>query len=524
MENFIKNNSGEIFLEDSSSRSEVERDSDNTGISVVSAKTRATIGSKRSPEREISYDIKRRKTECNEVEDSYGIKEAFMVALSTEKMGLTPSEASVWDHIGAQILDHLLHPKDLLATLIENPLFMLDMHSFYIMQLMRSMEHESFAEQTTRLKSLIDSIETKQKTIPTYREPYKYDFPHDYGESIDKKHLANTKADQLIWLINTQIDAIEEEQKLMAEMEQHERFFDFDRCNLWKLAIDHKDHKKGKYAYENEAGYLKGYFAGLRYVLEQVRLQTFTADWDTLFKINQTMTFKVEDRHHIPIQARVKEDGKVGYCSIFPTVAYMKQFEEAFTLFSNKAEVHESMRLEAMPDGPDVVHLDRVEIKRCEHYQIKIFPHKIEIMRNDSCNTIQKEIDSAHRLFEQFEDKLKMAQTQEDIELAIIFYVTQLERMHLFVDGNLRSVMVLWTGIRLTNNLDLTIMDNPNDLDAYSDKEILQIVKNGTVNFKSLLKENAVGYQAWNDKLMIQSEIYKQPALETETDNNCVIQ
>ena len=378
---------------------------------------------------------------------------------------------------------------------IQNPLCILNTPVACIRLLRKSIRDKSLEQQNELLTSLLDAVKA-QKDNPTYCESYKYPNLNEYLKhkvKLDETCLSKTKYDQLVFLITTQIDAIKEEQKLIQEMQLHEAFNEFNFDSLWRLAIDRKQHKQGKYIYENEAGYLKGYFAGLKFVLEQVRTKTFTPNWETLRDLHQIMTDKVEDSLQIPIQARIKGDKDVSSCLIRPTVDYVLQFEQDGIVYQSISH-------------------PQIKIRELKYYQLSLGPNTY-IMSCSSIErdkTLEKDIENAKQLFDEYSEKLKNAKTDEEKELAMIFYVTRLERMHLFWDGNLRAIQVLWRGMRLANEFESMVMNNPNNLDDHSDQQLLERVNNGILNFKSLLKKDSSKYQAWDDTRHIQYERKRQ--------------
>ncbi len=476
-------------------------DTINDGRSFVGAivSHRSTVS---EPTEKEQSSAKRREIKCKEsFEDQY-ISAAGSVGLHNtsasaaverrmEKISIESEEMMCPQTTLPALTDY-----PLLQKLIDNPLLILDDHNKYIIQLREAIEHTSFEQQQEQLELLLGAV-NKQKYNSVYCDTYDYTNLHKYTDDdlkLDESYLAKTKYDQLVFLINTQIDAIKAEKKLIQEMKRHNAFNDFDFDNLWKLVIDHKDHHRGKYAYENEAGYLKGYFAGLTFVLEKIRNKTFIPNRETLRDLNQIMTDQVEDHFHIPIRVRIKTDSYFADFTTTPTQAYIEQLENSY--------LWEEYRSHGL-----------YNLMKCKYY--RIFKNKVSgtvtITKKLSCDTIAQEIEDIHTLYKEFEEKLKAATTKEAKELAIIFYLTNLDRMHLWADGNMRSITVLWMGIRMMNDFDLIMMNNPNDLDAHSDTELLQKVKSGTMNFKSLLKRDAVEYKAWDNTLNTPCKLYQCP-------------
>ncbi len=421
---------------------------------------------------------KRRKIEQTPLENEDG-NPTYLTGLNKTGIPITSIDEVSIKRIEMPVIDQNIYFKQL----IENPISLIRDEERLLVQFMQSIETEPFEKRYTRLMLLLESADTKKDELE-YKNTWVYpDFSAYFNLYLNPSCLAQTHYDRLVFLIKTQSDAIKEEQKLIQEMKLHDVFHDFDFETVWKLAIDYKDHTRGRYAYENEPGYLKGYFAGLRFVFKQVREGSFIPNWDTLCQIHDIMTDKVEGYFNIPIQALGKNNKSRICCIITPTVAFQRQIEKTF-------KTSRSTQNSALI------------IKSGKYYQIEMrrAQRKMQILfrKITRCDTIAKEIERANSLYKEFEEKWQGAKTTRTKELAIIFYVTRLDRMHLFVDGNIRSIIVLWTGIRLMHHFDLMIMDNPNYLDAHSDHELLQIVAKGIINFKSLLKLDAFEYRRRN--------------------------
>ena len=448
---------------------------------IINPATSINMASRQSTEDQCN--TQKRKVDVHDLDDRNGSPACSMDWDNTD----IPVPSADLESIKKVKREWIMVPG-ILSKLRDNPLLILNDFK-HMITLRELMVNESFEYQNYALTLLLKSVK-KQADNPNYHKTYYYASLSQYNElKLDDSCLSNTKYDQLVFLINTQIDAIEAEKKLIQEMRQHTEFDDFDLDNLWTLAIDYRDRYRGKYAYENQAGYLKGYFKGLTYLLKKIRQENFIPNLETLHELNQIMTDKVENHHHMPIQAVVKRDQDVGRCRIYPTKDYKEQLKKT----CNESE-------SILFPGDQIMECDYYNVRR-SHQEESVYYYT---SRKESCDTLQKEIESVKKLFDEYSEKLKAAQTKKEQEVAILFYVTRLERMHLFLDGNLRAIKVLWTGIRLKNKLDLMIMDNPNYLDDHSDQELLTQVESGIVNFKLSSKGGSLICPEWNSDIPYQ--------------------
>ena len=70
----------------------------------------------------------------------------------------------------------------------------------------------------------------------------------------------------------------------------------------------------------------------------------------------------------------------------------------------------------------------------------------------------------------QFEVNIKSAITEDEKLMAIAKFAKQVDALHPFTDGNMRTIVLLIYDLLIKNGLSLTIMANPNDLDIKSSR------------------------------------------------------
>lgn len=111
-------------------------------------------------------------------------------------------------------------------------------------------------------------------------------------------------------------------------------------------------------------------------------------------------------------------------------------------------------------------------------------------------------------LYENIEQKLSEIQSEYEKRLieaaddnqklyAIVRYIKKLEILHPFIDANCRTFCMLLLNHELKNNgFGLTILDDPNDFDGLSLKELVIQVKKGMQNVLSFV-ENVDSYETY---------------------------
>ncbi len=93
-------------------------------------------------------------------------------------------------------------------------------------------------------------------------------------------------------------------------------------------------------------------------------------------------------------------------------------------------------------------------------------------------------------LLENYNKSIQSAKTPLDTLLAIIKYAQFCEQLHPFIDGNCRTFgMLMLNHLLMRNGFPPAILENPNRLDAFSEKQLLVEVINGMQNTLKLIKE-----------------------------------
>jgi|GEM_PF-1910870 len=96
--------------------------------------------------------------------------------------------------------------------------------------------------------------------------------------------------------------------------------------------------------------------------------------------------------------------------------------------------------------------------------------------RGDSRTVVQK-------IISDYNSTLAKAGTQEEKLKAIIEVSSDLNRFHLYEDGNGRVAIILAQRELIRNGFSPTVLDNPNQLDGFSQEELLQKFLDGMVCF-----------------------------------------
>ncbi len=352
-------------------------------------------------------------------------------------------------------------------------------------QVFTEMADETLDTQTNRLHKLMTDIyNSKQYSTYCFIQ----------GKTVEEELPGKERH---IELVKIQIDTIKAEQTLIEEIEKQPCFKHFDLCNLWKLAVDHKDHEKGKYCYESEPGYLKGYFKGLTLVLQQIRTGTFIANWENFLKIHQTATTGVENRDELIEQ--YSKDTK-------PTQFYgVRKLTKKFEQVVKKAP----LQVMKIRHQDSQVRVFTRYIFRC----INEDNQKYDSHGNNLNTTYEQRVHTIQEIFQEYSEKIQQAKTTQEKESGISVCSTELSRVHIFTDGNTRSVNILLMGLLLSNDLKPAVLCDPNCFDYYADSEILTEVQRGYLNFQALLKQDSPDYRPRDPAQHIEPE-YAKPVMD----------
>lgn len=98
--------------------------------------------------------------------------------------------------------------------------------------------------------------------------------------------------------------------------------------------------------------------------------------------------------------------------------------------------------------------------------------------------TLQRKMQS---IIDEFEDDICKVTSSDEIIYVIAKHVQRIEQLHPFLDGNTRTCYILINKLLRDFNLPLTILFNPNKLDACTIEEVVKMIKIGQGVYQKLL-------------------------------------
>mgnify|MGYP003402436763 CR=1 FL=1 len=111
-------------------------------------------------------------------------------------------------------------------------------------------------------------------------------------------------------------------------------------------------------------------------------------------------------------------------------------------------------------------------------------------------------------ILENYKNELKKAQNDNDKIGSIVDFMQIIEWFHMFNDGNCRMIYILLNKELVKNGLSPCILDDPNDFDYKTRKELIEEVEKGQKAFANLV-ENGKPYDDSIDQQAIENNIGK---------------
>jgi hypothetical protein len=94
----------------------------------------------------------------------------------------------------------------------------------------------------------------------------------------------------------------------------------------------------------------------------------------------------------------------------------------------------------------------------------------------------------AREMLQDLNGELAEAHGPDAALATIVRYCQTLEQLHLFQDGNIRTMVLVLNKLLLAHGMRPTVMDDPNAFDLLSVEELVQEVRRGQANFDALCK------------------------------------
>ena len=249
--------------------------------------------------------------------------------------------------------------------------------------------------------------------------------------------------------------------------------------NVFKiLFMERKKLDSGKFSLDaEEKGYLKGVLKGYICMLETLHLPLNASLYETLHDEVSSGVFSSEDSGEIPRGFREFSDGMEAFYLTPEDTVSIKGIEELIIRYDSyhyidNATGDKFFFLKEAMSNP------KVTILKAQHEGA--YP-KI-VLKPTRKKTCEVNIEELIKLYE-----MKPKSTDDEKLHAIARLCQDLDQLHVFVDGNIRTTGILVLNrLLILNGLSPCVLKDVNQLDCLSEDEIVELIKEGQDFFRSL--------------------------------------
>ncbi len=362
-----------------------------------------------------------------------------------------------------------------------------------IPHLMEKIDDLPIEERAGRIQSIKEHFQVQRPNLHMkntetgqYPSPRQVETAQEFIETLSK-------------CLDIQINNVNAELALREEIQHHKAFDGFPTKELWRLVIDGRDHEDiGKYGYENEPGYLTGCFNMLTCMLKR-RREGQRLDSDFLIKLHD---IAAQSTHLSCVNAdkTIRQGIKP---NSFPLVPGFNLSKEGWEEIKDNMNP-ESELLHQLTNSPPTMDIPvqlkdqyseisvkfRYDYGQWTNHQKIIYGARFICEGNNLYTDGRKKIErtkaNIQALIDQCYVAIEQAGTQEGKEKAITLYMAKIERMHPFLDANLRTIAFgAINMLRLEQGLLPLVWEDPNQLDGFSSDELVKIQQQGAARFQS---------------------------------------
>jgi prophage maintenance system killer protein len=273
------------------------------------------------------------------------------------------------------------------------------------------------------------------------------------------------------------------EAALAREMDTLAVFEHFPKAQAWRLLMDGKHHAaRGKLGFENERGYMAAMMGAFTQVLHQLNTRLTAGYYEQL---HDACLNNVLDRARQPMELGYRKSAEHG--EAFGVVAGETWSHEGYRELQEKYQ--QRNRDEGHRYAPEGHPVGDALARDPEKMVGPALAEKKMTLKPKTRSRSQAAATLVLELYEKEIKKLDPASaTHADDALdAIVRCCQDLDQVHLFVDGNIRTIAFLvMNKLLLENGLQPAILDEPNIFDCKSVAELKAAVREGQARFASL--------------------------------------
>jgi hypothetical protein len=245
--------------------------------------------------------------------------------------------------------------------------------------------------------------------------------------------------------------------------------------DVWKFCMDFRRQDSGQYAFESEPGYMAGMYNGLKFMLDSIKQNppvSVSADW-------------LQSLHDSCVEGVLTDQGVDNFAQL--AKGFRENTTNGFTLSPDRNCTDQGVReLQAITAEGGVLHKHSSVLSHGQQgWEIRT------VMKSSAeCATL------ANRIFEEYKNEINAAQNPDAKYAAIAKCCRNLEVAHLFRDGNARTIgFLLVNKLLLDNDLQATIMEDPNHFDGHSIAQLVEEITKGQERFANVCRQQTENQQ-----------------------------
>ena len=254
-------------------------------------------------------------------------------------------------------------------------------------------------------------------------------------------------------------------------------FDQFDKRQAWRLLMDGKHHDtRGKYGFENEQGYMSAMMAAFTFMLGQIGT-----------KMDEHLYEALHDRAVMGVLTRSGNPMGRGYRDRWWAGVGFGLDPENWSA-EGAAELHDRWKKDApirRAVDKDTNKMVGPEVREKVMLLKGLYKSQCQGLVRDVLETYYTRIAAIKKHYAKPQNRSRRTTDKPDeILTAIVRLAQDLDQMHLFFDGNIRTVAFLVLNkLLIDNEMKPAILDEPNVFDMKSTAELVAAVKAGQAEF-----------------------------------------
>jgi hypothetical protein len=264
------------------------------------------------------------------------------------------------------------------------------------------------------------------------------------------------------------------ESGLSQEMSKLPAFQEFPVSQAWRMLMDGKHQEgRGKFGFENEKGYMAALMKAYTHMLKGLDGELTTEVFEQL---HDYAVDGVLDREKKTMDKGFRNSNLHGEgFGVDQDTWSIDGYKELKEKHKNRNKEEGSPVGAALAEAPEKMVGPDIENKVM----------KLKPLVKGQCERFAKVVIATYHT------DIENAVSADDQLKAIVKCCQDLDQLHLFVDGNIRTIaFLILNKLLLQNQMEPVILDEPNIFDCKSVHEIMAAVRSGQIKFNSYKNKN----------------------------------